>query len=468
MTVGIYIRVSTQEQANEGYSIGAQKERLIAYCAAQGWNDFKFYIDEGISAKDMNRPELQRLLDDVKNRRISMILVYRLDRFTRRVKDLYEMLEMLEKHNCSFKSATELYDTSNAMGRMFIGLVALLAQWETENLSERIKVALEQKVSDGERVGAIPYGFDLTEDEKLIKNEKSKVVYDMIEKTFNGMSATQLANYLNKTNDDRTWHVKGVLRILKNPAIYGATRWNDKVYENTHEGIISKSQYKKLQEILNDRSKHHRREVAGNYLFQGKLSCPTCKKPLAVNRYLRKRKDGTEYQSTIYKCSSCYLKGKKIKQIGEKRFLDALYIYMKNIDLKGIDITEEPDETKHLTDQLKSLEKKREKYQRAWASDLISDSEFEQRMLETRDLFEELKRKLSEKEEPIQVDIEEIKNVVFTFNQTFHFLTQEEKRMFISRFIKKIDYELIPQPPQRPDRCKYGKDLVTITDVLFY
>jgi len=162
------------------------------------------------------------------------------------------------------------------------------------------------------------------------------------------------------------------------------------------------------------------------------------------------------------------LKGKKIKQIGEKRFLDALYIYMKNIDLKGIDITEEPDETKHLTDQLKSLEKKREKYQRAWASDLISDSEFEQRMLETRDLFEELKRKLSEKEEPIQVDIEEIKNVVFTFNQTFHFLTQEEKRMFISRFIKKIDYELIPQPPQRPDRCKYGKDLVTITDVLFY
>ena len=217
MTVGIYIRVSTQEQANEGYSIGAQKERLIAYCAAQGWNDFKFYIDEGISAKDMNRPELQRLLDDVKNRRISMILVYRLDRFTRRVKDLYEMLEMLEKHNCSFKSATELYDTSNAMGRMFIGLVALLAQWETENLSERIKVALEQKVSDGERVGAIPYGFDLTEDEKLIKNEKSKVVYDMIEKTFNGMSATQLANYLNKTNDDRTWHVKGVLRILKTP-----------------------------------------------------------------------------------------------------------------------------------------------------------------------------------------------------------------------------------------------------------
>ena len=103
MTVAIYIRVSTVEQATEGYSIAAQKERLLSYCKAQGWDNYKFYIDEGISAKDTNRPELKRLFEDMRNGRINMILVYRLDRFTRRVVDFHRMLEEMNKYNCTFK-----------------------------------------------------------------------------------------------------------------------------------------------------------------------------------------------------------------------------------------------------------------------------------------------------------------------------------------------------------------------------
>src|SRR5690606_20802886 len=145
MTVGIYIRVSTREQVLEGYSIDAQKENLTNYCKSQGWKDYQFYVDEGISAKDTKRPQLQKLLADIEDGQIKMILVYRLDRFTRSVTDLYQMLDMIDKHGCSFKSATEIYDTSSAMGRMFIGLVALLAQWERENMGERIEVALVER-----------------------------------------------------------------------------------------------------------------------------------------------------------------------------------------------------------------------------------------------------------------------------------------------------------------------------------
>ncbi|GKU81245.1 recombinase family protein [Niallia sp. NCCP-28] len=468
MTVGIYIRVSTLEQANEGYSIGAQKERLTAYCAAQGWNDYKYYIDEGITGKNTNRPQLNQLLEHVKNGQISTILVYRLDRFTRSVSDLYNMLQFLDENKCSFKSATEIYDTSNAMGRMFIGLVALLAQWETENLSERVKMALKKKVSGGERVGAIPYGFDLSEDEKLIKNNQTKTVLDMVDKIQKGMSANQLASYLNKTNHDRTWHAQGVLRVLRNPALYGATRWNDEVYEDTHEGIISKNQYIKLQQMLEDRTKHYRREVKTEYIFQGVIYCHECSQPLSVNRYIKKRKDGSELQNAVYKCQACYREGRTMKTIGEYRFLNALNEYMKNIELNGIEIEEEKDEGNDLRIQLQQIERKREKYQRAWAADLISDDEFEKRMIETKDLHDELKNKLEEIKVPYRIDLNAIKDIVVTFNKSFSYLTKEEKRMFISQFIRKIEYKLIPQPPVRPDKAKAGKDLVLITNVLFY
>jgi site-specific DNA recombinase len=469
MTVGVYIRVSKQEQALEGYSIEAQKERLTAYCKAQGWTDYRYYIEEGVSGRDTDRPKLKLLLSHIQGGQIKTLLVYRLDRLTRSVIDLHRLLKFLQDHGCAFKSATEMYDTTTANGRMFMGIVALLAQWESENMSERIKMALEQKVSEGERVGNIPYGFDLTEDEKLIKNEKSVVVLDMIEKVKSGWSINRVANYLNLVNNDREWRANTVLRILRNPALYGATKWNDKVFENTHEGIITKEEFLKLQQILDDRAVHHRRDVKSTYLFQGVLICPSCGRPLSVNRYIRKRKDGSEYQGAIYRCQVCLKEGKKVFAIGEQRFLEALKEYMKNVEIKPIEQPEEEkDEKNFYLEQMKQIEKKREKYQRAWAADLISDEEFEQRMNETRETYEELKKKLDEFKDEVKVDPEQLKNIVFAFNVTFEHLTQEEKREFISRFIRKIHFKAIPKPSTRPDRYKTGKPLIVITDVEFY
>lgn len=468
MTIGIYIRVSTEEQVKEGYSIPAQKERLTAYCKAQGWDDFKFYIDEGVSAKDTNRPKLKLLLDHVKSGSISTILVYRLDRFTRSVRDLYSLLDFLEKYNCAFKSATELYDTSSAMGRMFIGLVALLAQWERENLSERVKMGLEEKVTGGERVGNVPYGFDLSDEEKLVKNQKqSEIVLDMIDKFKSGMSANALCDYLNKTNNDRVWHPNGVLRILKNPALYGSTRWNDKVIEYTHDGLITKQDFLKIQRMLDDRSLHHKREVQSIYLFQGVLVCPTCGNILTVNRFIRKKKDGSENVTVTYKCQWCYKAGNTMLTIGEYRFLDALYEYMKNVEIKNIEPVEVKDEQSILIEQLSVIEKKREKYQKGWAADLIADDEFEKLMLETKEFYDDLKKRLSNYKVPVQIDTEALKKIVFMFNENFMLLTQEEKRMFVSQFIRKIEFKLVEQPPKNK-RNKKGKDLVVLTNVEIY
>ncbi|WP_144507446.1 recombinase family protein [Bacillus mycoides] len=467
-TVAIYVRVSTEEQAREGYSIPAQKERLEAYCKSQGWNDYKFFVDEGTSARSMERPQLKMVLNDVKKGKIQLILVYRLDRFTRRVKDLHEMLEFMDKYKCGFKSATEAYDTTTATGRLFITLVAAIAEWESDNSAERIKMALEEKVSGGERVGAVPYGFYLDENEKLVKNEKAAIVKDMIEKVWNGMSASQLAFYLNKVNNDRNWHPNGVLRVLRNPALYGATRWNDKVYDNTHEGLITKSEFNKLQELLESRTIYHKRDVSSIYLFQGVIACNVCDKPLSVNRFLRKRKDGTPTQGCVYKCQACWKKGNKMLSIGENRFENALKEFFKHVIFSCTEPIEVNNDLELYMSQLKQVEKTREKYQRAWGADRMTDDEFYKLMDETKEVYVELKRKIDEIESTETVDPEAIKKIVNTFNANFKKLLQEEKRAFISRFIKRIEFKLIEQPPQRPEKNKRGKSLVEITNVHFY
>ncbi|WP_187445019.1 recombinase family protein [Rossellomorea vietnamensis] len=464
MTVGIYIRVSTLEQAKEGYSISAQRERLTAFCTALGWNDFKYYVDEGVSAKDTNRPQLQLLMEHIKAGSISTILVYRLDRFTRKVKDLHKLLEFLETHKCAFKSATEPYDTSTAMGKLFITIVAALAEWETDNLSERIKMALEEKVSEGERVGNVPFGFDLSPEERLVKNQDSQIVLEMIDKLKSGSSAQKIAEYLNQSYNHRNWHAQGVLRVFRNPALYGATRWNDKVFEDTHEGIISKNEFIKVQTILEDRSINQKRDVKTTYLFQSLLSCHECGQALSVNRNLR-----NDAYLIMYKCQRCYKQGRKMKTIDEKRFIEALQHYMKDVilnELQPVPPIKKNDEREQLLKEKKHVERKREKYQRAWANDLITDEEFEKRMRETSDAHEDLQEKIKKIKAPVVVDTEAIKEIIFTFNQTFYALTRIEKKEFISRFIRRIEYRLVPQPPKYK-RNKVGKDLVVITKVHF-
>jgi site-specific DNA recombinase len=174
MKVAAYIRVSTEEQVKEGYSISAQKHRLEAYAISQGWEVVQFYVDEGISAKDLNRPELQRMIKNLEEGVFDCVLVYRLDRLTRSVLDLYKLLNIFEKHNIKFKSATEVYDTTTAMGRMFITIVAALAQWERENLGERVRMGMQEKARGGKWVINVPpFGYERVEDGLEIRSRYS-------------------------------------------------------------------------------------------------------------------------------------------------------------------------------------------------------------------------------------------------------------------------------------------------------
>lgn len=470
--IGIYIRVSSAAQVEEGYSLTAQKERLTSFCDAQGWKDYKFYIEEGRSAKNDKRPKYQELMQNIRDGKVKTVLVYRLDRIMRSIGDLHQMLNTFEEYDCAFKSATEPFDTTNATGKLFIYIVGALAQWEIEMKSERIKEVLEEKVAtEGVWIGNVPYSFYLDKNtDKLVPHPiREKLTLDMIDKYKNGTSTSKIADYMNEIETtDKTWRATTLIRIFKNPALYGATRWNDKVYEKTHDGIISKDEFLTLQLMLNDRSKVRLRSVKSNYLFQGAIVCPECKSFLNVNRYIRKRSDGSTYQGAIYRCPPCAKEKKFNKTVGEQRFLDALYDYMRNIKIEHIEKLEVKRDKPDYVKQFEVIEQKRKKYQRAWASDLMDDEEFKSLMEETRLPYEDLKYKIENSSEPRPIDIDQVKNIVLMFNQGFKKLTNEEKQMFISNFIRKIKFKLIPQPPKQPSKAKQGKDKVIIENIEFY
>lgn len=463
MTVGIYIRVSTEEQVREGFSISAQKEKLRAFCQVQDWNDYKYYIDEGLSAKDMNREQLQLLLKHIEQGLVDTVLVYRLDRLTRSVLDLYKLLDIFEKYSCNFRSATEVYDTSTAMGRMFITLVAAMAQWERENLGERVRMGQIEKARQGGYSALAPFGYDKKEDKLIINKDEANVFLDMVEKIEEGLSLRQLADYLDNCGYPPVrgykWHIASIKSMLHNPVYYGSMRWLDEVIDNTHEGIITKERFDHLQKLLQERQLKKKRKVNSFFVYQMKLICPKCGNHLTSERsvYVRK-KDGVMKEYNHYRCQPCALNKRKPIGVSERKIEVAFIKYMGSLSFEKmeVEVTESIDEITPLKKQIEKIKRQREKYQKAWGVDLMTDEEFSGRMEETKKALQDLNEKLSQIQpnQKQEVDKEKIIEIAKNFELNWKNLTPLEKHRFLNMFIKNIEF--------------IKEDSVVVTNVNFY
>ncbi len=166
-----YIRVSTDEQAAEGQSLDNQHSRINSYAESQGWDLTNVYREEGYSGKTIHRPELSRLISDVKAHKIDIVLIYRVDRLTRRQKHLWMLLEdVLEPNNVGLKSVIEPFDTTTATGKAFLSMLGTFAQLERDTIAERTTDALHHKRNVGEWVGRIPFGYRIGPSGKLEKD----------------------------------------------------------------------------------------------------------------------------------------------------------------------------------------------------------------------------------------------------------------------------------------------------------
>ncbi len=190
-----YIRVSTDEQATEGHSLDNQYARIKAYADSQGWELIETFREEGISGKTLDRPELSRLIEAVQDCRMDVVLVYKVDRLTRRQKHLWTLLEdVLEPNRVGFKSVTESFDTTTAQGKAFLSMIGTFAQLERDTTSERTRDALANKKVNGEWVGRVPFGYHKASNGKLEKDpDAQKTIMRMKRLRRRGKSYREIA-----------------------------------------------------------------------------------------------------------------------------------------------------------------------------------------------------------------------------------------------------------------------------------
>src|SRR5882672_6602433 len=169
-----YARVSTDRQAGQGVSLDAQTAKIRAMATVQGAELLDVVVDGGESAKSMNRAGLQRVLDLVRDGKVESVIVAKLDRLTRSVKDLCELLELFEKRRVALVSVAESLDTSTAAGRMVITIMGAVSQWEREAIGERTRDALRHKRANGERVGNVHYGYRLSADRRHLEPDPTE------------------------------------------------------------------------------------------------------------------------------------------------------------------------------------------------------------------------------------------------------------------------------------------------------
>ncbi len=256
--VAIYTRVSTEDQAKEGFSLDAQRERLEAFCKARDWEIAATYVDDGHSGRDVRRPAYQRMMAE--RDRWDTILVIKMDRIHRNSRHFMEMMESLSEWAKDFVSATESLDTTTAMGRFVMDIIQRIAQLESEQIGERVYMGMSQKAKVGPGVLGFPapLGYDLLEGVLCVNEKEAPVVREIFRMSLSGKTMEDIAQVLNArhvhTKTGREWAPIKVYRILHNPLYAGYLRWDGVLRKAEHDALIPIGTFNDVQETLRSRA----------------------------------------------------------------------------------------------------------------------------------------------------------------------------------------------------------------------
>jgi len=251
MRAAIYSRVSTEDQAKEGFSIAAQLKRLNAYCKARGWSVAGEYIDDGHSGREVKRPAYQRMMGD--KDMWDVLVVLKMDRIHRNSRNFAVMMDNLRDWGKEFNSMQESFDTTTAIGRFVMDTIQRIAQLESEQIGERVKMGMTQKAKKG--IGYLgfgePYGYEYLDKKLLIREDESAVVREIFTTYLVGASIRDIVDGLNYRNipakKGGSWTKEAISNILKNPLYCGYVRWDGIMRKGQHIPVITVDQFNSTQ-----------------------------------------------------------------------------------------------------------------------------------------------------------------------------------------------------------------------------
>ena len=305
---GIYMRVSTEDQAREGFSLPEQKERLEAYCKFNGYRIVEYYTDAGISAKTGNhRPEYDRMLEDGKQGKINMIIALKLDRITRSTRDWETLMDYLEKYNINIAFVNDDINTTTANGKMVSRIMMSVSQNEIERTSERTIIGLEGAIKQGHIPACAPLGYKHI-DKKLVPDPLTKdIVIRIYNLYFEGLTYNTIAKLFNKEKvcGKTNWKDTSILKIITNVIykgdyIQGKTTRNPRYFPDVVEPIVSKELWDSCQVQKKKNQRNYMRSQT--YIFLQKLKCQKCGRILAGGASHKIKADKWYY---YYRCEKC-------------------------------------------------------------------------------------------------------------------------------------------------------------------
>ena len=464
---GIYIRVSTEDQAREGFSLGEQEEKLKQLCNYKGYEVYKVYCDAGISAKDMeHRPKFQEMLKDMKDEKINYIVAYKLDRVTRSVRDLEELISQLEKYNTYLVCDRDDVNTSTANGRFFVRMLTVLSQLEIEIVSERTKFGLNGAIKSGHLPGQVALGFKKDGNRKtIIDPATAPIIKRVFDLYLQGKTFLQISNIFNGEKVlNKNWKDTHIERIINNRLYMGdyemykrLKEWKNVepvIYMNVVDPIIPRYIWEECQaqKIINQRT-YTRDRV---YTFFQKLKCPKCGKIMKCKGSGGKRK-----KYVYYNCEDCheniresYVEEEFEKIVGQLLRLDNEY---NELFLPLFADKEKSVDKSDIEREIINLTKQKERIKKAYMSEVVELDDFKEDLKVINEKLDILTKQLEKEQElknrnrftPEKVmadrDLQRIfmqnGKDVSMFLTEWQTMTKEDKQEFIARYIESLTFE---------------------------
>lgn len=488
----IYVRVSTEEQAEHGYSIDAQLETLRTYCRMYEMTVFKEYADRGVSGKSIEkRFELQQMIRDAKAGMFDLVLVWKINRLARNTIDLLQIVEELRKYNVEFRSFSENFDTSSPI-KFALSMMGSVGELERNTIVENVKMGLKHRAKTGKHNGKVPLGYTILDlgsagahKRKTVIEvvpEEAAVVKRIFEMFSTGHGYRSIANQLNhdgyKTKMNRPFSICSVKDILDNPFYVGQIRYNR--YENwsekrrkgkstepiladgVHQAIIDEPLWEKVQLLRSKKGFASTKRFDGKFLLTGLLRCPQCGAAMTASVTKNTAKDGSKIIRTYYSCSSFRSKGRSIcsansirKDDAERFVTDRIReVLVKPHILRGIvasinirknnRIKPLQEELGAIKTKLSQIEEKRKKYFELYELDGFDRELFSERLGELDEERDQLLARMSEIEFDLNGDnsqivpYETVHSLIRRFEHLLQMSSFDQRKTLLHLIIQRI------------------------------